>query len=445
MAKATKIRVSVKKTSSPRKLGFWMAVALVTGNMIGSGVFLLPASLAPYGLNSLIAWFFTAAGGIGLAFVFSRLSRAFPHGSGPYAYTHNAFGPMPAFLVAWGYWVSCWVGNAALATAGVSYLEPFIPRIGTTPQVSAALVLVFVWLFTAVNCAGVRAAGWVQAATTALKIIPLLAIAAVGLFTLRPADVTVVAAVPFSAGAVTASATLTLWALLGLESATIPSGKVENPARTIPRATILGTVLTTVIYIMVCTTVLIVMPTARLASSNAPLADVARMFWGETGATLVALAAAVSAFGALNGWILLQGEVPHVLARDGVFPKVFARASRANTPVFALVFGSVLVTALVLLNINEATVQVFTFMVLVSTSAALVVYLVCCLALLRLWWLGQLGEARRGTFGLAAVGALAGLYSLWAIAGAGREAAMWGGVLFGLGVPVYWLVRRGKQ
>ena len=432
----------MKKISSPRKLGFWMAVALVTGNMIGSGVFLLPASLAPYGLNSLIAWFFTAAGGIGLALVFSRLSRAFPHGSGPYAYTRNAFGPMPAFLVAWSYWISCWVGNAALATAGVSYLEPFIPRIGTTPQVSAALVLAFLWLFTAVNCRGVRAAGWVQAVTTVLKILPLLAIAAVGLRTITPASLSASAAVPFSFGAVTASATLTIWALLGLESATIPSGKVEDPARTIPRATMLGTVLTTVVYIVVCTTVLILVPAARLASSNAPLADVARMFWGETGATLVALAAAVSAFGALNGWILLQGEVPHALARDGIFPKLFAQASRADAPVFALVFGSALVTVLVLLNASQATVRVFTFMVLLSTSAALVVYLVCCLALLRLWRLGKLGEARRGTFGLAVVGALAGLYSLWAIAGVGREAAMWGAVLFALGVPAYWLMRR---
>ena len=432
----------MKKTSSPRKLGFWMAVALVTGNMIGSGVFLLPASLAPYGLNSLIAWLFTAAGGIGLALVFSRLSRAFPHGSGPYAYTRNAFGPMPAFLVAWSYWISCWVGNAALATAGVSYLEPFIPRIGTTPQVSAALVLAFLWLFTAVNCRGVRAAGWVQAVTTVLKILPLLAIAAVGLRTITPASLSASAAVPFSFGAVTASATLTIWALLGLESATIPSGKVEDPARTIPRATMLGTVLTTVVYIVVCTTVLILVPAARLASSNAPLADVARMFWGETGATLVALAAAVSAFGALNGWILIQGEVPHALARDGIFPKLFAQASRADAPVFALVFGSALVTVLVLLNASQATVRVFTFMVLLSTSAALVVYLVCCLALLRLWRLGKLGEARRGTFGLAVVGALAGLYSLWAIAGVGREAAAWGAVLFALGVPVYWLMRR---
>jgi basic amino acid/polyamine antiporter, APA family len=427
---------------SSRKLGFWMAVALVMGNMIGSGAFLLPASLAPYGLNSVVGWVFTAAGGIALAAVFSRLSRAFPAGGGPYAYTHAAFGPLPAFLIAWGYWISVWVGNAAIATGGVSYLAPFIPAVAANPHVSAAIVLFFVWLLTAVNCLGVRSAGWVQGVTTVMKVIPLLAIAVVGIFAVRLDSLTLNAGVPFSIGAVTASATLTLWAMLGLESATIPDAKVENPARTIPRATMVGTVFTALVYVVTCSTVLILLPTKQLASSNAPFADVARMFWGNAGATLVAAAGAVSAFGALAGWILLQGEVPHVMAKDGVFPQVFARASRRDTPVFALVFGSVLVTVLVLLNVNQATVKVFTFMVLLSTSACLVMYLVCCLALLRLQWQGRLGQARRGTPGLAVVGLLAGLYALWAIVGAGTEAALWGLVLFALGGPVYWGMRR---
>ncbi len=431
-----------RPTASCRKLGFWMAVALVMGNMIGSGVFLVPASLAPYGLNSVIAWLFTAAGAIGLAIVFSRLSRAFPAAGGPYAYTRSAFGPMTAFLVAWSYWISVWVGNAAIATGGVSYLVPFIPRIAANPHVSAAVVLGFLWLLTAVNCVGVRSAGWVQSVTTVMKLIPLFAIAGVGLFAVRLDSLTINAAVPFSIGGVTASATLTLWAFLGLESATIPDSKVENPERTIPRATMLGTVFTALVYILSCSTVLILLPTSRLAASNAPFADVAQMFWGPAGATLVAIAAAVSAFGALNGWILLQGEVPYVMAKDGVFPKTFGRASSRNTPVFALVFGSALVTVLVLLNANETTVKVFTFMVLLATTATLVMYLVCCLALLRLQWLGRLGEARRGTSGLAIVGLFAALYALWAIVGAGREAVLWGAVVIVIGVPVYFWMRR---
>jgi basic amino acid/polyamine antiporter, APA family len=111
----------------PQLLGFWMCVALVVGNSIGSGVFLLPASLAPYGLNSVIAWGFTACGAILLAIVFARLSRAYPAAGGPYAYVQLAFGPFTAFIVAWGYWISIWVGNAAIATGAVSYLSPLLP------------------------------------------------------------------------------------------------------------------------------------------------------------------------------------------------------------------------------------------------------------------------------------------------------------------------------
>jgi APA family basic amino acid/polyamine antiporter len=282
----------------------------------------------------------------------------------------------------------------------------------------------------------------VQGVTTILKLIPLLAIVAVGLYAVRADSFVVSASVPFSAGAITASMTLTLFALLGLESATIPDGKVEDPERTIPRATMIGTVLTSVVYVVACSTVLVLLPAAQLAASNAPFADVARMFWGGNGAALVALAGAISGFGALNGWILLQGEVPYVMAKDGVFPKVFATTSKRNTPVVALVFGSVLVTILVLLNAGHSTVRVFTFMVLLATTACLVMYLVCSVALLKLQRQGRLGAARRGTAGLAAAALVGIVYSLWAIAGAGTEALLWGLVLFGMGGPVYWGMRR---
>jgi APA family basic amino acid/polyamine antiporter len=427
-----------------RKLGLWMSIALVVGNMIGSGIFLLPASLAPYGLNGIIGWVLSAAGAIAVAVVLSRLSRAFPDGGGPYAYTHAAFGPLAAFLVAWGYWINVWVGNAAIATGAVSYLVPFVPRIGADPHVSAAVVVAILWVLTGVNCMGVRAAGWVQSVTTVLKVVPLLAIAVVGACAVRLDSLTGNAAVPLSLSAVTASATLTLFALLGLESATIPDGKVADPERTIPRATMIGTVVTALIYILSCSTVLILLPTAQLASSNAPFADVARMFWGGGAAALVALAGAISGFGSLNGWILLQGEVPYVMAKDGAFPKVFAKTSKRNTPVVALVFSSMLVTTLVFLNAGDTTVRVFTFMVLLATTACLVMYLVCSLALLRLQWQGGLGGARRGTAGLAAVALVGIVYSLWAIAGAGTEALLWGLVLFAMGGPVYWAMRRRK-
>jgi basic amino acid/polyamine antiporter, APA family len=294
------------KNVAPHRIGFWTCVALVVGNTIGSGIFLLPASLAKFGLNSLIAWLFTAAGAMTLAVVFSQLSRAFPRAGGPYVYTEEAFGPFVAFIVAWGYWISIWVGNAAIATGGVSYLTPLFPGLTRIPGANVGLTLGILWLLTFVNCRGIKASGRVQNITTIMKVMPLLAIAGFALFYVTPADFARNAAIPISLSGVTAAATLTLWGLLGLESATIPADKVDDPSRTIPRATLYGTLGTALVYIIACGAVLIILPTQQLENSTAPFADVARLFWGDRSAQLLAAFAAISAFGCLNGWILLR-------------------------------------------------------------------------------------------------------------------------------------------
>jgi len=432
-------------TPRPQLLSFWMCVALVVGNSIGSGVFLLPASLAPFGLNSAIAWGFTASGAIALAVVFARLSRAYPQAGGPYAYVHLAFGPLTAFIVAWGYVVSIWVGNAAIATAAVSYLTSLLPWITETPGASAAVTLFFLWMLTFVNWYGIKASGWVQSVTTVLKVLPLLAVAVLGLLFVRSHHVSEAGSIPLSVGGVTAAATLTLWALLGLESATIPADKVANPGRAIPMATLLGTVVTALICAVACTTVLLLVPPATLARSNAPFVDLAAQFWGDGAGKMIAVFAAISAFGALNGWILLQGELPRAMAMRGEFPRIFARESARSTPGFALCFGSALVTLLILANYQKSMVSIFTFMILLSTTACLVMYALCSAALLRLQWIGQLGAARKGSAALAIVGVIATAYSLWAIIGAGAEAVAWGAVLLCLGVPLYFWLKRSLR
>jgi APA family basic amino acid/polyamine antiporter len=422
-----------------------MCVALVVGNMIGSGVFMLPASLAPYGLDSLTGWLFTAAGAVALAVVFAALARAVPGSGGPYVYTRVAFGELGAFVVAWGYWVAVWVGNAAIATGGVSYLSALFPSLFRLPGAAAASTLVAVWVLTLVNCRGVRTAGWVQAVTTVIKLVPLLAVALLGLFFVRRDLLLEYASAPITLSGTTAAATLTLWAMLGLESATVPAEKVEDAERTVPRATLLGTILTAVVCALACTVVLLIVPRSQLAISTAPFADAARTFWGEGSALLVAAFGAISTFGALNGWILVQGEVPCAMARDGVFPRPFARQSRRGTPTFALVTSSALVSLLVVMNYRRGLVDVFTFMILLATSANLVAYLLCALALLHLQHQGRLGAARRGTPALATAGVLGAAYSLWAIFGAGQSAILWGLLLLVAGLPVFALMRRAER
>jgi len=434
--------VSARSGAVPAKLGFWMCLALVVGNIIGSGVYLLPASLAPFGRNNITGWAVTAAGAIALGIVFAALSRELRGNGGPYAATREAFGPLPAFVVAWGYWVCIWVGNAAIATGAVSYTSALVPWISGASGASALVTVAAVWLLTFVNCLGVRAAGWVQAVTTLVKLVPLVVLPLAAIVQLRPEWLTESAGgPPLSLDATAAAATLALWAVLGFESATVPADKIEDPARTIPRTTLVGTLVSTLVCALACGTVLLVVPSETLRVSNAPFADAARALFGEGAAVAVSLFAAVSAYGALNGWILLQGELPQQMARDGVFPRPFAQASRRGAPVFALCSTSLLVTVLVLMNFGRGLVDLFTFMVLLATTANLVAYLACSLALLVLLRRGRI--ARRRAAWLAVVGVLGALYSLWAIAGAGPSAILWGAILILLALPVYALMRRG--
>jgi len=426
-------------------IGFWTAVALVMGNMIGSGIFLLPSSLAPYGGLALVGWIVSAAGAVLLALCFARLARSFPAAGGPYAYTRRAFGDVPAFLVAWGYWISMWSTLPALAVAFVGYLDPFVSGLVRNPVTAAITAVGVMWLLIGVNIAGVRSAGRVQLVTTIVKILPLAVIGLVGLTRIEPSHFAVAAeGTGALTGRVNAAATLTLWAFLGLESATVPSGSITDPNRTIPRATIVGTVLAAVIYICGTVGVMSMVAPEALAKSTAPFADAARMVFGDWGARLVAAGAAVSCFGALNGWTLLVGQLPMAVARDGLFPRIFARMSPSDTPVAGLVISGVLATALVAMNYTRGLVELFTFIILLATLSTLVPFAFSALAVFLVPERPGAGTtaAAQSKVGAVVVPSLAFAYAGWAMAGAGMETVYWGFLLLICGLPVYVFVAR---
>lgn len=434
---------------SPRhetpQIGFWMATALVVGNMIGSGIFLLPAALAPFGIDNVSGWLLTAAGGIALGLIFGELSRAVPGAGGPYAYTREAFGDLAGFTVGWGYWVSVWVGNAAIATGAIGYAGEFFPWMVGTPLQTALATLAFLWAFTLVNCVGIRAAGWVQGVTTVLKLLPLVAAIALLLSHLPSLRWSGVTQGHYTLGGTAGVATLAAWAMLGLESATIPADKVSGSGATVLRATVWGTVGTVVLSAASCAAVLLLVPAARLSASGVPFAELVRGPWGAGAARAVSLFAAISALGALNGWILLQGELPSAMARDGLFVRAFGKTTPRGTPVAALVGTSVLVTMLVLLNFNRTLVGVFTFFVLLATTSTLFAYLASSLALVRLRARGRAAGSQGVVAWLGVLGCAGALYSIGALAGAGREAVFWGVVLLLAGLPVYAAVRRRRR
>lgn len=432
-------------TRRGKALGLWTALALVVGNMVGAGAYLVPASLGAYGSVGLVGWLVTSLGAVSLALVFGRLGRIMPAEGGPYTYTRAAMGDLPAFLVAWGYWISVWVGNAGIAIAFVAYLTPFLPGLGASPLPTAGAALGTIWLLTAVNVWGLREAAVLQLVTTVLKVLPLLLVGSLGLLSLDPANLS-----PFNVSggstisAVTATAALTLWGLLGLESATIPAEEVEDPERTIPLVTVLGTVATAAVYIMSTLAVMGVLSPGELASSSAPYAEAATRMWGRWAGGLVAVGAAMAGFGVLNGWVLMQGQMPLAPARDGLFPRAFARLSPRGTPTFGLVLSSALTSVLVAANHTRGLIGLFNFAILLATVTVLASYL--CTSLAQILFIrrhpARFGgrDARRAV----AVSVVALAYSCFAVVGAGRDALLWGAVLMAMGLPVYHVAVRGR-
>ena len=311
------------------------------------------------------------------------------------------------------------------------------------PALAGLSAVAAVWLLTYVNSLGVRAAGGVQVVTTILKVLPLVLIGVAGLSRFTPAHFSIASPDAAALGSdVVAVVTLTLWAFLGLETATIPAGSVRDAARVIPRATVIGTLAAAAIYVVCTVGVMSVVAPEVLSATTAPFADAARLLFGETAARLVALGAAISCFGALNAWVLLVGQVPMAIARDGLFPPVFARLSSRGTPTPGMIVGGVLTTALIGANYTQGLVALFTFIILLATLSVLVPYAFCSLAVLI--DARPAGGEDRLSHGMRAIAILAFVYSLVAIGGAGAETVYWGFLLLLLGLPVYVWVTRGR-
>lgn len=420
-----------------KRIGIWTSISLVMGNMIASAMFMLPATLSFYGSISLIGWVVSGLGAICLALVFSWLSQLMPIANGgPYAYTRAGMGDFAAFLVAWGYWISIWCTNAAIAVAFISYLTVFFPVLGIHSFYAVAVGLGAIWFLTWINTRGIREAGVVQIITTVLKIAPFALVTVGGIFYLQLDNY-----YPFNSSgvsnfsAITSTATLTLFAFLGLECATIPSSQVENPEKTIAKATMLGTLATTALYILGTIVIMGVLPPSELQTSNAPFADAAASMWGEWARYLVAGGAVMSTFGALNGWILIQGQIPAATAADKLFPAIFKKENKFSTPSFSLICSSLLVSLLMLMNFSRSLANTYQFIILLSTMTVLVPYLFSTVsyAILAV----RSNSLKWNNAIKLMIAMIAFIYSLWAVAGSGEETVYWGFILLMAGVPIY--------
>jgi APA family basic amino acid/polyamine antiporter len=409
------------------KMGIWMTTALVMGTIIGGAIFMLPVTLAPLGFNSVIGWVISGLGAMCIVFGLAQISRF--GGEGIQANIEKEFGPASGFLATWSFWVSNWVAQASVAVATASALSFIGGGGGFVLPVAIGSVV----LLTLVNGIGVRAAGGLSIVTVAIKILPLLAV--IWLFVergARGAPYEPFAPAPISVANIASATALTFFALTGFEAATAPVCKIRNASRTIPRALIGGTAFVALLYLVAGTAIQMLLPANVVAASPAPFADALVTSWGHGVASFAALAIAISAFGCLNCLILGTGELGYSMALRGDLPSIMARTRGANTPFIAQMVGSALSVFLILANSSRATASLYTFIILLSTAAVIVVYLAGVLAA----WKSNPASGARTVFAIALI------FIAFAIYGTGMEADLWCLALLAVGLAIRTIMRK---
>lgn len=417
-----------------QKIGVFRLTSLVTGNLIGAGAFLLPATLAGFGSISLLGWVITSIGAILLALVFSYLSQMMPKIGGPYVYVHEAFGKHIGFYLCWGYWMMAWVSNSSLLAGAAGYASQIYG--GFSKESALTFELIVLFMITGLNLFGLKTTGSMNFIITVFKIIPLVLLPILGLayVDLHNLEVFNATSEP-TLNTLNLVAYTTLWGFIGIETGTVPGGQVINPKRTIPIATIVGTMIAAVIYMLGTFVIMGVVPHEALKLSKAPYADAAHYIWGGSWSIPIAIAAVLSCIGSLNGWTMIVGRMPQAAASDGLFPQLFSKLNSQGSPYFGIIISSALSVPLLIMSISDQLIEQFNFIMEISTTLILIIYFVCVLAFIKVLSKNKLLSHAKLALSLASLA-----FVLWALWAASIKMVLLSLTLIALGVPMHvWL------
>lgn len=424
-----------------RELGLGAATAIVVGNVIGSGIFMSPASFARVTNPkvAIMAWIFTAIGSLLIALSFANLGSKMPKTGGPIVYTRAAFGDFAGFLIAWSFWIGAWVGNDAIITAFMSYVTYFFPS-ANNPMSAILICSAVIWIFTFVNIVSVKHVGKIGIISTILKVVVLVVFIFIAFINFNPSYMNTISSPEVAGmGTLPAGIAIALWAFVGLESATVAGGEIKNPEKNIRRSTVFGILIIGIIYIVISIASMGAMDQASLAKSTAPMADIIDAATGASwGGPFIAIGAIISTLGAACGWLLTTARCAVGAAEDGLFPKIFKKVSpKYNTPVAALIINSICMNVLLLMNYIGSLQSVFDFMILLATLSFLPAYSFTAAAEIILLCkkskeFSLINFLKSSIFSL-----LAFAYSIYAIYGTGAEVVMYGFILMLVGIPVY--------
>ena len=430
-------------TPETKKLGLFACITVVAGNMMGSGIALLPANLAGIGSISLIGWFVAVLGAMALAYVFARLGMEDPQDGGPIAYA-SEIGPEMGYQTGLLYYHANWIGNLAIAITGVDYLSVFFPAL-EHPLWAGVTSLALIWIFTGVNILGAAWIGRLVSIGVVMLLVPVFITGTVGWLYFDP-DV-------FSANwlaggkpagsSIMSAVVLCIWSFIGVESASVNTAVVENPKRNIPLSTLIGTALAGIVYILSCTAISGMFPAKQMAASGAPFSlAMGHICAGLPLAYLIPdVVSAVTAFAclaSLGSWIMLLSNAGCRAAADGTLPPIFGRKNAKGQPVAGLLLSACMMSAMMLLMMmlvsrSGDTQDVFDSVTSIAVLLTLPAYFYSALALLKRYGLRN----RAGWLKVAAsLGAC--LFCLIAFAGAEKN-ALAGAVIVMLGAFIFYV------
>ncbi|HDS1777156.1 TPA: putrescine-ornithine antiporter [Pseudomonas putida] len=422
---------------SSKKMSLVGLTTLVTVNMMGSGIILLPTNMAQLGAVSLLSWLFTAIGSMAIAYCFAQCGVFCSRSGGLSAYTEEAHAKSGFFLCSYLYFLSLAIANVAVAISAVGYMTAFLPWLGSGAVPLCIGTVGLIWLTTFANFGGPGITGKIGAFTVWGVIIPVAGLCIIGWFWFKP-EVLVAAWNPNDlpiSESIAKAIPLTLWAFLGMESAAQATDAVVNPKRNVPLACLFGTLGAAGVYILSTTVIQGIIPNAELAKSTAPFALVyAKMFNPVVGHIVMALAV-MACVGSLLGWQFTLAQTAKMTADQNLFLKFFSKVNAMNAPVVGMIVCGVLQTLMALSTISPDAAAQFSKLVNLAAVTNLIPYLTALTGLLVIMYKAGVSTtiyARNLVVLLVAV-----TYSLYALYACGKDAVMGGTLVLAFGYLLY--------
>lgn len=423
-----------------KEIGLFTATALVISNMVGAGILMLPATLAQVSgpAATIIAWILTGSGALIMALTFANLGSKIPRNGGIYEYSRMAYGNFGGFMSAWLYWNGSWIGNASMFIVATTYLGSAFPWIVSNNVITFIFSTILLWICTYINIRGTKSASRITAGLTVFKIILFGSFIVIAFIGFDASNMMPMLPVDKGLGTIPIAAGITLWAFMGLETASVTGGEIKNPEKNVKRSTILGMLISTFLYLVISIAAMGAMNQSELANSTAPITDIISKVLNVGNLRIISIFIAISVLGTSLSWLLSTARVGFAAGDDGVFPKVFSKIHpKYGTPHVALIVGSVCINLILLMNFTEGLSGAYNFIVLLATLSYLPVYAFTAIAEIILMAKGERRASVKNYTLLVVRALVAFVFSIWGIVASGSETVMLGFILMLVGVPFY--------